>query len=157
MPANASIRAEHILIVDDNRGDTLLLTRALKAVAAHVIVEAAPTGERALLRLRGEAEYAGQPLPELVLLDCRLPRLDGFQVLDAVRADPSLRPVRVVMMSGLVTAAHLEDGERRGASGHVQKPDTAQDFARLAAELVRFLSDAQASGLRFPENLPDAY
>lgn len=157
MPANAATQAELILIVDDNRGDTLLLTRALKAVAAHLTVEAAATGEQALLRLRGEAEYAGHPLPVLMLLDCRLPRLDGFQVLDAVRADPSLRSVRVVMMSGLVTRAHLDEGERRGASGHVQKPDTAQDLARLAAELVRFLSDAQACGLRFPENLSDAY
>jgi len=145
----------HILIVDDNRGDALLLSRALRAVLGDYTIGVVHTGEMALTRLRAEGEYAGLPLPRLMLLDCRLPRLDGFQVLDAVRTDPSLISVRVVLMSGLVTSTHLEDGARRGAAGHIEKPDHSEGFRQLAEALAAFLHDESESLFRFPGTLSE--
>ena len=144
----------YILIVDDNRGDALLLTRALKGVFADACIDAATSGEQALERLRCEAEFAGQPLPALVLLDCRLPRLSGFQVLEAVRTDASLNEVRIVLMSGVVTPEHLDDGHNRGADGHLQKPETMGDFDALAQALAGFVRGQSSAPFRFPVGLP---
>lgn len=146
----------HILIVDDNRGDAVLLTRALKSVLSEAVIETSPSGEQALQRLLGEGEYSGKPLPVLVLLDCRLPRLSGFQVLEKVRTDPALKAVRILLMSGLVTPEHVAEGERCGSDGHIEKPDTPHAFDDLAQALRRFTMDASGRGgpFRFPDGLP---
>lgn len=146
----------HILIVDDNRGDAVLLTRALKSVLSEAVIETAPSGEQALQRLLGEGEYSGKPVPVLVLLDCRLPRLSGFQVLEKVRTDPALKQVRILLMSGLVTPEHVAEGERCGSDGHIEKPDTPHAFDDLAQALRGFTMDASGRGapFRFPDGLP---
>lgn len=143
-----------ILIVDDNRGDALLLTRALHAAFGDAAIDAATSGEQALQRLRCEAEFAGCPLPALVLLDCRLPRLSGFQVLKAVRTDASFNNVRIVLMSGVVTPEHLDDGHKSGADGHLQKPETMDEFDALARALAGFVRGQSRPPFRFPAGLP---
>jgi|GEM_PF-1326380 len=150
----------HILIVDDNRGDAVLLTRALSAVLSATVIDAAASGEEALQRLLGEGPFGGHPLPTLVLLDCRLPRLSGFQVLQKVRTDQALKGIRVVLMSGLVTAEHVAEGERCGSDGHIEKPDSPAAFDALAQALARFSAQAakgECAHFRFPEGLPHRF
>lgn len=147
------VSVKRILIVDDSHGDAILMSRALKAVLADAEIEVAQTGEQALNRLRAQGGFADRPLPDVVLLDCRLPRLTGFEVLDAMGEDASLRAVRIILMSGLVTAAHLEAGRSRGAVGHVQKPDDMEGFHALAAALGAYLSADEAQPFRFPPGL----
>jgi CheY-like chemotaxis protein len=90
-------------------------------------------GAECMAYLRGEGEFAGAVRPDVVLLDLRLPRMDGHAVLAAMRADAELRGVPVVVMSTSDDPADQSRAVAAGAVGYLVKP---VDFGRFAA-LVR--------------------
>jgi len=125
---------KYILLVEDNPDDEALALRALvrSAVPADVLV--ARDGAEALERVRGNL----QRLPEVVLLDLKLPKLSGIDVLRRLRADP-----RTVLLPVVVLTSSNEDEDvlecyRAGANSYVRKPVDFDAFAAAVAELGRF-------------------
>jgi CheY-like chemotaxis protein len=104
-------------------------------------------GQEALERLQGSGAHTGAPLcPALVLLDLKLPRLDGFQVLRVMRADPSLRLVPVVVLTTSNNPADIEQSLALGASDYVIKPIGLNEFERKLCGVLRYwLSVSDAS------------
>ena len=96
--------------------------------------------------LRQEGEYAGRPRPDLVLLDLNLPRMDGRQVLEAIKSDPELASIPVVVL----TTSENEDDVLRSyslhANAYVTKP---VDFARFI-EVIRQIDDFFVTVVRLP-------
>ena len=91
-----------ILLVEDDADHTELVRRAIEELAPEVRLEALADGELALDYLFRRGEWAAaerSPRPDLVLLDLRLPRLDGFSVLHEIKSAPALRHVPVVILT----------------------------------------------------------
>jgi CheY-like chemotaxis protein len=122
-----------ILVVDDDPDDRLLIGDAFREVALDGQVHFAEDGEDALHFLRREGKYAdlaGQPLPRLVLLDLNMPRMDGRETLQALKADSILRDLPVVVLTTSRAEEDVVKTYRLGVSSFVVKPVS---FDRLIA------------------------
>jgi two-component system, response regulator len=127
-----------ILLVEDNPDDAKLTLRAFKHNNMLNPIVVVRDGVEALdfLFARGaHAERAGKPLPTLIVLDLKLPKLDGLGVLRALRGDERTRLVPVVILTSSKEEQDLIQGYSLGANGYVRKP---VDFAEFQ-EAVRRL------------------
>ncbi len=127
-----------ILLVEDNQNDELLMLRALKKnhILNRVIV--ARDGVEALDYLFSTGEYAGkdaEPLPQLILLDLKLPKLNGLEVLKRMRADQRTKYIPVVVLTSSTEEQDIISSYDLGANGFVQKPMDFNEFVEVAHQL----------------------
>jgi two-component system response regulator len=127
-----------ILLVEDNPDDEALTVRALKKsnIANEVVV--AHDGAEALHYLFGEGPHAGRDLtqmPQVVLLDLNLPKLDGLGVLRRIRSDPRTRLLPVVILTSSNEEQDRVNGYGLGANSYVRKPVDFDAFVTAAAQL----------------------
>ena len=133
------MEAKTILLVEDNPNDEELTLRALRKhdLAQRVVV--ARDGVEALDHLFGRGAQAGQALlPELVLLDLKLPKIDGLSVLAAVRGNPMTRLVPIVVLTSSVEDRDRFAAYERGANRYVRKPIDFVEFAEAVRQLGRY-------------------
>jgi CheY-like chemotaxis protein len=139
-------REIQVLLVEDDPGDVLMTREAFEDYKVHNQLHVVNDGEQAMAFLRQEGEYAALPRPDLVLLDLNLPRMDGRQVLDAIKSDPELSSIPVVVL----TTSEAEDDVLRSyslhANAYVTKP---VDFERFI-DVVRQIDDFFVSVVRLP-------
>jgi len=119
-----------ILLAEDDPKDVEL---TLAALAEHNLANAVTVvndGVQALAYLRREGAFAERTSgpPAVVLLDVKMPRMDGLQVLSAMRSDPALRAVPVVMLTSSRQESDLVESYRLGVNGFVVKPVSFPDF-----------------------------
>ena len=127
-----------ILLVEDNPDDEELTLRALKMnlILNEVIV--VRDGEEALEYLFGTERYAGREtndLPQVILLDLKLPKLGGLDVLKRVRADPRTRLLPIVMLTSSSEEEDVLTSYKLGANSYVRKPVEFQHFAEAVQQL----------------------
>lgn len=127
-----------ILLVEDNPDDEALTLRAFKR--SHVLntLCVARDGIEALDFLFARGAYghrAGEPLPTLILLDLKLPKLDGLGVLRAIRADERTRLLPVVILTSSKEEQDLISGYSLGANSYVRKPVDFSEFLEAAKML----------------------
>ena len=114
-----------ILLVEDNCDDEALTLRALKKNNIHHEVVVARDGVEALDYLFGTGVYAGRDLEatqQVILLDLKLPRIDGLDVLQRLRADERTRLLPVVILTSSKEQQDLISGYRLGANSYIRKP-----------------------------------
>jgi CheY-like chemotaxis protein len=127
-----------VLLVEDHEGDAELLLRALKRGGFANKVHWLKDGEEALDLLFGRGPFAGIPAKDrarLVLLDLRLPKRDGFDVLRALKQDERTRSLPVLVMSSSDEPRDRERAFALGASRYLLKPIGFEEFSAAAAEL----------------------
>lgn len=127
-----------ILLVEDDPDDELLTLRALEKNRIMNEVVVVRDGVEALDYLFGRGDYAGRgtdPLPQVVLLDLRLPKLDGLEVLRQLRAEERTCLLPIVVLTSSDEERDIVDSYRLGANSYVRKP---VDFAQFS-EAVRQL------------------
>ena len=132
------MRNKTILLVEDNPDDELLTLRALKKNNGFNKVVVARDGAEALNYLFGEGAYAGRDtsdVPQLVLLDLKLPKVDGLEVLRRLRADERTRLLPVVILTSSREQQDLLDGYGYGANSYVRKPVDFAQFSRVVEQL----------------------
>ncbi|HWA88046.1 MAG TPA: response regulator [Opitutus sp.] len=119
-----------ILLAEDNPNDVELVLAAFRQANLANEVLVARDGAEALDFLHGQGVYAGQaaPAPSVVLLDLKMPRVDGREVLRQIRADPKLRHLPVVMLTSSKEEIDLADCYRLGANAYVVKPVSFDEF-----------------------------
>ena len=125
-----------ILLVEDNPDDVALTLRALKRNNIVNPVSHARDGADALAQL-GEGLPPGQgpELPALILLDLKVPKVDGLEVLRRIRADPRLKLLPVVILTSSSEQSDIIRGYDLGANGYVRKPVDFQQFAEAVKTL----------------------
>ena len=115
-------RPIQILVVDDNPADVYLMLTALRDARIRNEIHTATDGEEALAFLRRQREHADAPCPDLVFLDLHLPRIDGYEVLAAMKADPQLRRIPVIVVSGSKEESDLARAYDQHIAGYLVKP-----------------------------------
>lgn len=126
-----------ILLVEDNPDDADLTLRAFRRSHVMNTIHVVRDGIEALDYLFGRGEYAARetaPLPTLVILDLKLPKLDGLGVLRAIRASERTKLLPVVILTSSKEEQDLISGYSLGANSYVRKP---VDFSRFVEQLQR--------------------
>lgn len=131
-------RVAVILLVEDSIADVRLMQEVLRETGLPHKLLVAGDGERALSILRGEGEFAGQPRPDIVLLDLNLPGIDGREVLRAIKQDPLMRRMPVLVLSTSTAESDIVASYDAHANCYLSKPVDLADFFRLAEALRDF-------------------
>lgn len=122
-----------ILLVDDSDADVYLFEEAFRALQGVHEVEIARNGEEALQYLQAAAPNG---LPALILLDLNLPKVDGFEVLRAIRSDAKLRAIPVIVLSSSSDRHQVRRAYEMGANAYIVKP--LDDFGDLVGDFENF-------------------
>jgi CheY-like chemotaxis protein len=131
----------YILLVEDNRMDVELTLDAFREARLVTTVHVAPNGQAAFDYLFGRGQYADRnlyPLPKLILLDLKLPGMDGFQVLRTIKETPLLKRLPVVILT-----SSKEEGDRAlsydiGANSYLVKPVSFEGFLSVVREIESY-------------------
>jgi CheY-like chemotaxis protein len=127
-----------ILLVEDNPDDVELTLHALRQEKLANHIEVARDGEEALDFLFCRGPYAQRSFeqpPRVVLLDLKLSKVDGMEVLREIKKDPRTRAIPVVILTASREESDLANGYHLGANGYVQKPVDFDNFRNLVKQL----------------------
>lgn len=130
-----------ILLVEDNPGDVELTLYALRREHLANAIEVVRDGEEALDFLFCAGRYAGRSVehsPRLVLLDLKLPKVDGLGVLRAIKNDPRTRAIPVVIITSSKEEKDVIEGYQLGVNGYIQKPVDFDGFRQAIRQLGLF-------------------
>lgn len=117
-----------ILLVDDNPGDVALTKVALRDAKIVNEIHVACDGAEALQFLRHQGTFSGVPRPDLVILDLKMPKVDGYQVLAEMKADPELRRIPVIVMSSSSAEKDLARAYDAQISAYLVKPSNFDEY-----------------------------
>jgi CheY-like chemotaxis protein len=127
----AAAPGRSILIAEDREDDVLLVQHAFSKAGSQSSLQFVPDGEEALAHLRHEKHYADRiafPFPALLLLDLKMPKKNGFEVLQEVRADPRLKKLPVIILSSSDQPNDIDSAWELGANSYLVKPSEADDL-----------------------------
>jgi CheY-like chemotaxis protein len=144
--------AEHavILLAEDEEDYVLLIRRAFEQANIRNPLQVVWNGEEAISYLKGEGRYSNRaeyPLPDLLLLDLKMPRVNGFEVLKWLRAQPGFGTLRVLVLTSSDEIRDVNEAYRLGANSFLVKPLDFQDFAQLS----RLIQDFWLTASKAPE------
>lgn len=137
------MEAPFVLLVEDNADDVTLMLRifARTGVLGDERVVVTRDGVQALDFLfpaGGDGGRAAHPLPRVIFLDLKMPRIDGLGVLRRVRADPRTRFLPVVMLTSSDEERDVSQSYRLGANSYIRKPEDSSQFAETVGALGRY-------------------
>jgi CheY-like chemotaxis protein len=124
-----------ILLVEDSEDDVWLISRAFTKAGSSNRLESVRDGQEAMDYLAGKDAFGDRekhPLPWLVVLDLRMPRVDGFEVLKWIRALPALSSLVVVVLTSSELARDVDEAYRSGANSVLVKPLDFDDMVKVA-------------------------
>lgn len=131
-------RPAELLLVDDNYGDVLLAREAFRAAKIHNNLTVAGDGEEAMSILRRQGPYARHARPDLILLDLNLPRMDGREVLRAIKDDPDLQRTPVVVLTSSKAEIDVVESYELKANSYIVKPVNFDRLTEIVAALESF-------------------
>lgn len=126
-----------VLLVEDNDNDVDLTLRSFRKHNLGNCVEVVGDGEAALDLLLRRGAYAGREggLPKVILLDLKLPRVDGLSVLGAIRAEAALKEIPVVILTSSELQSDIKQAYKLGASSYIVKPVDFAKFSKAVADV----------------------
>jgi chemotaxis family two-component system response regulator Rcp1 len=127
-----------ILLVEDNEGDARLAQEALKEAKVANVLHWVEDGEEAMKFLHKQGKYAGVPRPHVILLDLNLPKKDGREVLELVKADESLRRIPVVILTASEAESDIIRTYDLHANCYITKPIDLDQFLKVVKAIEGF-------------------
>ncbi|HEX9939680.1 MAG TPA: response regulator [Longimicrobium sp.] len=127
-----------LLLVEDNPGDVELTREALAEARVRNRLAVVSDGVEALRFLRREGPHAGSPRPDLILLDLNLPRMDGREVLAAIKRDPALRRIPVVVLTTSEAERDIVEAYQLHANAYIVKPVDLDQFLGVVRSIESF-------------------
>ena len=138
-----------ILLVEDDTVDVMTIERALKKNHVTNPMHVVGYGEEALDYLRHQGKFAGAdsfPRPGLILMDLSIPRMSGLELLLALKSDPDLREIPVVVLTASDEHQDVKTAFARGAAGYIVKPTTFEKFVEAIATLHLYWTLSELPG-----------
>jgi len=120
-----------VLVVEDNPNDVTIIKRAMRKSDVKCELYFARDGAEALDALYQTGEFADTPRPDLILLDLRLPKVGGLEVLAKVKEDERLRRIPVIVLTESEREEDMVKAYDSGAASYMTKPVDSKDFERL--------------------------
>lgn len=127
-----------VLLVEDNPDDVLITRRAWKKGGLKNQLCIVNNGEEALMFLRREEGYVDAPTPCLILLDLKMPRMDGFDVLEIIKDEDTLRSIPVIILTSSERDKDIERAYQLGCNSYIKKPVNFTNFIEAITEIKRF-------------------
>jgi CheY-like chemotaxis protein len=130
-----------ILHAEDDPNDVLLVGLGFRKAAIPAVLRIVNDGEQVIQYLAGEGPFADRtanPLPALLLLDLKLPRRSGFEVLSWVRSHDDLRRLPIVMLTSSAQAEDINRCYEMGANSYVVKPSVLEDLVTMAKKISAY-------------------
>ena len=133
-------KALHILLVEDNKGDVILTLEVFQDLLMNNVVSVVEDGEQAIQYLENKDKFADAILPDLILLDINMPKIDGKEVLKYIQHQPHLQHILVIMLTTSASPNDLEDCNKAKADYYIIKPLDSENFlnAIRALKKLRF-------------------
>jgi CheY-like chemotaxis protein len=138
-------KPERVLVAEDDPTDAFFLERTFSKMGVPVVLHFVRDGQEVVDYLRGELSFADRrvhPLPDLLLLDLKMPRLDGFDVLKWLRQQPVLKRLPVVIFTSSGQADDINRAYDLGANSYLVKPHAMDDLAGLVERFKQYWVEA---------------
>lgn len=132
-----------ILHVEDDPNDVVLLEHAFRKAGSTFDVHSVNDGDQAMAYLRGNESYSDRaryPFPELILLDLKMPRISGFEVMAWLRKDEKLRNVPIVVLTSSNHDADVKRAYELGAKSYLVKPVGFEALVELVKTITAFVT-----------------
>jgi len=139
--APSSLDSKLILLIEDNIDDERLTLRALRRNNVMNEVVVACDGQEAIDYLFGSGTFAGRDMsvmPAFVILDLKLPRLSGLEVLKRIRSDVRTRRLPVVVLTSSEDESQIEESYLTGANSYIQKPTDPAEFSEMILNVAMY-------------------
>jgi CheY-like chemotaxis protein len=139
MPADSA--EPIILLADDSDDDVTMFRRAFRRAGFHNPVQVVADGEQAIAYLAGEGKFANRaeyPLPTFMLLDLKMPRTNGFEVLDWLRRQISLRSLIVIVLTTSDAVQDINRAYQLGANSFLTKPLHMPEFDQMIVAMHKY-------------------
>ncbi len=132
------MKRSHILVVEDNPDHAFLIERALAGLGSGIEVNVVGSGEEALRYVRNEGPYANAPRPNLILLDLRLPRKSGLEVLAELKNDKRHKATPVILLTSSESEADIARSYDLGANSYIVKPEFSMPLVDKVKAMVEY-------------------
>ena len=134
----AGVKQVEVLMVEDNRGDVVLVKEAMAKAELEHNVTVVTDGMDAMDYLHRRGKYTGVFRPDLIVLDLKLPRKSGLEVLDEIRRDPALSSIPVVVLSSSVSELEIAQSRSRPGERCIAKPATFAGYVDMVNIIEAF-------------------
>jgi CheY-like chemotaxis protein len=137
-----------VLVAEDDEDDRFLIQRAFSKAGINTPVQFAHDGQETIDQLQNIGNSlpgAASPHPSLLLLDLKMPRLDGFQVLEWLNQNASQRPSMVVVFTSSSDPKDMRRAEELGADSYVVKPNSSLEYVKIVQDLQNRMASIAAS------------
>ncbi|NCT40279.1 MAG: response regulator [Alphaproteobacteria bacterium] len=138
MPTYKRAQPIEILLVEDNEGDVFLTKKTFKDAKVMNTIHVARDGEEAMAILNKAAPFEDHITPDLILLDINLPKMDGRDVLDAIKNDDALKRIPVIVLSSSSDEKDIQDMYGLYANSYIAKPVDITQFSEVARTMDDF-------------------
>jgi len=131
----------YILLVEDNRMDIELTLNAFREVHLENKINVVRSGQEALDYIHGQGQYSDRfnyPMPDIILLDLKLPGVDGFTVLKKFKATPLIKRIPVIILTSSQEEADRAQGYDNGANSYLVKPVSFDGFLQVVNEIGEY-------------------
>ena len=142
---SSMFKSGHILVAEDDPTDAYFFERAFKRAGIPVTLHFVRDGQEALDYLQGAGSFADRtcyPVPQLVLLDLQMPRLNGFEVLEWVRKQPDLHGLLIVIFSSSTEPRDINRAYGLGANSYLVKPHSMAELTALVGRFKKYWLEA---------------
>lgn len=138
MPRKCSITNLPILLVDDDPNDILIAKRAFAKAQIQNKIYVTRDGEEAIRFLQKKESYKAAPTPSIVLLDLKMPKVDGFEVLETIKSDEQLKSIPIIVLTTSERDQDIERAYNLGCNSFIVKPVSFHDFVDIVNEIKRY-------------------
>ena len=130
--------SDPILLVEDSENDVLITRRAWKKGHIKNPLHVVNDGEEAIGFLRREGSHAGAPKPSLILLDLKMPKMDGFEVLQEIKRDARTRSIPVIVLTSSNRSSDIDRAYELGCNSYIVKPVNFEKFINAIVGLSHY-------------------
>jgi CheY-like chemotaxis protein len=132
------MEAIHILLVEDNEGDIMLTREALKEAKISLKLSVVKDGKEAIDFINKQGKYTEATMPDMVLLDVNLPKINGLEVLQFIKTDEGLKHIPIIMLTTSSSEKDINASYKNYANCFITKPLDLNDFFSVVASIENF-------------------